>query len=81
MIFQAIFDAIYDFLLTVVALLPVVGDLPGWIDNTYNVLSWGLMFFPKDVFYALIGSFVFWMAAHFAWAIIEWIYKKIPGVD
>lgn len=81
MIVEFIFDLLYDLLFQIVNMLPVLGDLPSWIDNTLNVLSYGLMFFPLDVFVTFIGSIVFWMTAHLAWALIEWVYKKIPGVD
>jgi hypothetical protein len=81
MIIEGFLNAIYSFLVSVVNLIPVVGDLPGWMDNTLNLLSYGLMFFPKDVFISLIATFVFWMVGHLSWSVIEWVYKKIPGVD
>ena len=81
MIVEGILDLLYGLLFSIVDMLPVLGDLPGWIDNTLNVLSYGLMFFPLDVFVTVVGSFAFWMSAHMVWAFIEWVYKKIPGVD
>lgn len=81
MITEGVLDLIYEFLLVIIDSLPQVGDLPGWIDNTLNVLSYGLQFFPTDVFVSFIVSVSFWMSAHMIWAVVEWVYKKIPGVD
>ena len=81
MIIESIFNMLYGLLFGLVDMLPVLGDLPTWIDNTLNVLSYGLMFFPIDVFVTVFGSIAFWMGAHLVWALVEWVYKKIPGVD
>ena len=81
MIIESMLNAIYNILFGVIDLLPVIEDFPSWIDNTLNLLSYGLMFFPVDVFITFLGSVGFWMGAHMLWAIIEWVYKKIPGVD
>lgn len=81
MIIQLIFDALYSVIAGLLDKLPVIGDMPGWLDNTLNVLSYGLMFFPIDVFISAIGSIAFWLLAHMVWAVVEWVYKKIPGID
>lgn len=81
MIIQSIFDALYALIASLLDKLPTIGDMPGWLDNTLNVLSYGLMFFPLDVFVLTIGSIGFWLLAHMVWAIVEWVYKKIPGID
>lgn len=74
-------NCFYAIILKCIDMLPVLGDMPTWVDNTLNVLSYGLMFFPSDVFAISLGSIIFWLVAQLAWAIVEWVYKKIPGVD
>lgn len=81
MIIEIMCNIFYNFLISLVGYLPAGIDLPGWYDNTLNVLSYGLMFFPADVLLTVVGSGVFWMSANFLWAIIEWIYRKIPGIN
>lgn len=81
MITEAILNPIYSILQLFISFLPVIGDLPTWVDNAFNLLSYILMFFPVDVFVAIIGNVGLWMGANFIWSIIEWIYKKLPGID
>lgn len=38
-------------------------------------------FFPMDLMLTVVTLFVTWYAIFMAWAIIEWVYKKIPGVS
>ncbi len=38
-------------------------------------------FFPYDLFMLCLESKFFWMTFDFAWNIIKWLYKKLPGVD
>jgi hypothetical protein len=44
-------------------------------------LSYGLYFFDSTLFALIIGNIVFWLTVQFTWAIIEWIYIKLPGVN
>lgn len=81
MIMEAVLNPIYSILITIINLIPDMGDLPTWIDNAASLLGYILMFFPIDVFAFIIGNVGLWMGAHFIWAVIEWIYKKLPGVD
>lgn len=56
-------------------------SLPTWANDMANLLNKALMFFPPEVFVITILNISFWITVQFAWAIIEWIYKKIPGVN
>ena len=76
------------FLTTVVAviqsflsLLPDIPALPDWFGACCTLLRYGLFFFPADVWFALIGYLIFKTVLLNSWALIEWIYKKIPGVS
>lgn len=46
-----------------------------------EVASYGVNIFGVAQFIKIIGVILFWHTAHLTWAIVEWIYKKIPGVD
>lgn len=56
-------------------------NLPFWLEDTLSLLSKGMMFFPVDVWVIVIANIVFWLTILFAWSIIEWIYRKIPGIN
>lgn len=55
--------------------------IPAWQVDAASLLGRALFFFPVDVWAVAIGSFVFWTSAQFAYAILEWLWKKLPGVD
>lgn len=55
--------------------------VPAWSADAAALLGRALFFFPVDVWSVVIGSFLFWTGVHFVYAILEWIWKKIPGVD
>lgn len=38
-------------------------------------------FFPLDCLVVAITSFLSWYAILLTWGVVEWLYKKIPGVD
>ena len=56
-------------------------QLPGWLGDTLNLIADAMMFFPVDVWVVVIANGVIWITVQFGWAIFEWVYKKIPGVD
>ena len=64
-----------------VADLDKLKDLPFGMGDTINLLSKAFMFFPIDVWIVVIMNITMWLSLQFAWAIIEWIYKKIPGIN
>lgn len=52
------------------------------IDSSiFDLLAHGVAVVGINNFSLCIGSIMFWYGVQFVWAIIEWIYKKIPGVD
>lgn len=81
MIVELLFAPIFILLDMIVAMIPIGATMPLWGLDTINLLSKGLMFFPRDVWAFVIGNIIFWLMAQLTWAIIEWVYKKIPGVD
>lgn len=81
MIIELFFSPIFLLIKTVINLIPSQTVLPLWTIDLTNLLSKGLIFFPSDVWAIVIGNIVFWLSLQFMWAIIEWVYKKIPGVE
>lgn len=79
-------EAILSFFLSLATFL--VGLIP---DNTFNfvlendtaasVLGYALYFFPRDLWLFILSDIVFLMGFTSVYVIVEWVYKKIPGVD
>ena len=81
MIIEAICSVFFLAVRTFIAYLSVPFRLPEWIADAASIIGIGLLVFPIDVWAGVIGSVISWAGVHFVWAIIEWVYKKIPGVD
>lgn len=82
MITELFFDIVFLVIKSFVLLLPTgVFVLPDWTVEALSLIHTGLCIFPFAVFQVAFGNFMFWQIIHFTWAIIEWVYKKIPGID
>lgn len=82
MIISLLLTPIFSFLS--MSLKIINGDLislPPFIGDFLLLLKTALMFFPVDVWVIFIANVTFWISVQYGWAIIEWIYKKIPGVN
>lgn len=79
-----ILSGIFNLLENLVALIPDMSDVTtgfGNLDMFIAALGYGFIVFPLPLFLFFIANVVFWLGLQFVWAIIEWIYKKIPGVN
>lgn len=81
MIIENICDLLFGLCSTVIGLCPNL-DVPSLeLAPTATLLGWALNFFPPSLWGTIILSIGFWYGIQMTWAIIEWVYKKIPGVD
>lgn len=81
MIVEALLSVFFSFCKFLVSLLPSMAQIPNWVNSAINWIGWGLCFFPEDCWTVCIANITAWILIHWGWALIEWIYKKIPGVD
>lgn len=81
MIIELILGPIFGLINSLINLIPSGYSLPNWGVNFFTVVSRALAFFPKPAFMIIIANIAFWLTLHMTWAIIEWVYKKIPGVS
>lgn len=81
MIIELLFNLIFGLVNFIISFIPSGYNLPNWFFSFYDVVSNALAFFPRPVFIIVISNVGFWLAAHMGWAVIEWVYKKVPGVD
>lgn len=83
MIIDMILNFMYMYILGVVDLLPSLPQFEFFsgLSGFLELLSWGLIFVDVNVF---IGCISLWFALYnfeFVYAILEWVWKKIPGVQ
>lgn len=81
MIIESICNLIFVPINIVISLLPSGLTLPDWFISFASLIQKALFFFPADVFTTVISVVVFCYGSQFVWAIVEWCYKKIPGVN
>ena len=57
-------------------------DIADYDMNAFvEILAIGFLIFPRSLFIAFVVNFIFWKNAQLVWSIVEWVYKKIPGVN
>lgn len=71
------FKLLLEFILS---LLPDTPSTAGSLVNVIVFLKKGLWFFDYDLFCTYITCILAFVTLQFAWSIVEWIYKKIPGI-
>lgn len=81
MIIESILNLLFGLVSVIISFLPSGLQLPNWIVNFTTFVGTGLSFFPSGVFAILISNVAFWLGVQMTWAIIEWLYKKVPGLD
>lgn len=79
-------ESLLDFLFAIVEFM--IGLIPDWSANMFDgtaglgtILAYGLYFFPIDLWIFVIGQGVLMMGITLAYALSEWVWKKIPGVE
>ena len=82
MIIEGLLNLIFGLVYELASAIPsTLYNLPSWGISALKIIRIGLGLFPTDVWIVCIGNGVFWLVIQFTWACIEWLYKKIPGVD
>jgi hypothetical protein len=62
----------------ILSLIPVLTYIPNSIADTITMLVKGMQFFPFDVWFICISSFVFWLSVHLIYGFINFILRLIP---
>lgn len=71
------FIAVVEFM---ISLIPEGFVLPSYISYTLDILKYPLSIFPIDLWVLIISNVSFWYMVQVSWAVVEWIYKKIPTI-
>lgn len=81
MIVQLLLIPIFALIKGLLSLLPSMPSMPDWIGSLMDLVGKGLVFVPADIWILVIGNVSFWTIGLIGWGVIEWVYKKIPGVS
>jgi len=78
MVVESICNIFFGLIEFFIAMLAAPLNIPAWIGDAAVVVGYGLMIFPLDIWAFCFGSFFTWTGIQFAWAVVEFIIKKIP---
>lgn len=81
MIIELLFGPALDGLNTLLGYMPQMPAVADFLSSGLEWIQRGLIFFPVPIWVFAIGSIMFWSFGGIGWAIIVWIYQKIPGVS
>ena len=81
MIIELVTSPMFLLIDSIIALIPEGLVLPNYISQTLDLLKYPLSIFPVDLWVVIISNVTFWYGAQMSWAIIEWVYKKIPMIS
>lgn len=82
MITELVLKVFFGFANFLIGLLPKMNNEQGSITSVfYDLLQYGIYFFGSSPFAMVFASVVLWASIDILWAIIEWVYIKIPGVN
>lgn len=85
MILELILTPVFALIGFIIDLLPDMSELDLLygrdISGLIDVMAYAFHVFPFELFMIFVGNVLFWLSAQMIWAVIEWAYKKIPGVN
>lgn len=81
MIIELLFSPIFSLIEVIINLLPNNIVIPNFISDTLELLKIPLSLFPLDLWIVIIANVGLWYSAQLIWSVIEWVYKKVPGVN
>lgn len=82
MIIEFLLDMIFSVVGLVLNLFPALPafNVTGWL-GLLDLLSKAAVFVPFDTFLGCIATWFAFYNVELLWSIVEWVYKKIPGVN
>lgn len=81
MIIEGIFSLIFALVEVIINLFPQMMLVNGNYTSTFTLLNYALTWFPLDLWIIILSNIIFWLGVQGGWLVIEWVYKKVPGVD
>lgn len=79
LIITAILAGVFAFVAYIVSLIPNI-DVGNVVNISNVLLKYGLALLPAECWSTFLATIIAFNGYQFTWAIIEWTYKKIPGI-
>lgn len=80
MLLSGILDMIKLLLTLIFGCIPTVPVLPAWIVSFIKLCELPFRLIGADILVIVFYDITFWTLALQGWAIVEWCYRKIPGL-
>ncbi len=80
MITDSVLTMFYDVIDVFMNLFPSQW-LPDLIPVDWSFMTVLYLFISPAVFFIVMNTFIAYASALLIWSIVEWVYKKIPGVS
>ena len=81
MLIQLMMLPMWGLITLLINLFPVIESFPTTFGAVTNIIGYGCAIIGTDFFLSILGNIIFWLSVQLSWALIEWIYKKIPGLN
>ena len=81
MIIELLCSPLFAIINGIIMLMPSGLTIPDWGVSFISLIQKALFFFPPDVLTTVVAVVIASYGAQFVWAIIEWVYKKLPCVN
>lgn len=82
MLIELILAPLWGLVSLLISLIPSLSYVNGTImEGFYHFIQLGLYFCGSSPFVLILANVLFWISVQIGWAVIEWIYKKIPGIS
>lgn len=81
MIIENILKPLFLLIRGLISLISYGGTFPAWGIDFLKLMSIALEYFPGDVLVIILCNIWLWISAFLVWTVVEWVYKKVPGVD
>lgn len=81
MLIQMMMVPMWFLINSLIGMIPVIESIPSGYGAVTNIIGYGCAIVGTDFFLAILGNIIFWLVLQLSWALIEWIYKKVPGVN
>lgn len=75
-------SSFFNFCTWLLHFIPVASSALGsYSDSFLNLVGYGIYFFGENSFLLCFTNIMLWATIDLIWVIVEWCYKKIPGVN
>lgn len=80
MIIHLLFAPLFGLLTLILEMIPAFTTPVVGFNTVLDIAGYGTRILGSKFCFVVISNIVMWLTIQMGWSIIEWVYKKIPGV-